>query len=480
MTQIKIAKSLLLNQSTATLFYADSLSKLGNLDKQQLAFLKKETETNKKEIVPMHELGELHYYIPVKRETPSPDALEKLRGLGTTIQQNLNSMKCADVLVINETSDPVFSLTLAEGIALSNYQFLKYFKNKNEKKNSLSKIHIFDKKVKQEDADELANLIEATLLARTLINEPLSYLTATKFSEEMQKAARGVDKLNVKVLKKADIEKLNMGGLLGVNKGSMDPPTFNILEYKPVDARNKKPIVFVGKGVVFDTGGLSLKPTPGSMDEMKCDMSGAAAVVGALYAIAANALPVYAVGLIPATDNRPGMNAIVPQDILTMMDGTTVEVLNTDAEGRLILADALVYAKKYDPDLVIDLATLTGAAVRAVGTYASAIMGTADQKTMDSLAESGMQVWERTMHFPLWSDYGDEMKSDIADLKNLGGSNAGHISAGKFLEHFTDYPWIHIDIAGPAYINAASSYRTKGGTGVGVRMLYDFVKRRYL
>jgi leucyl aminopeptidase len=173
------------------------------------------------------------------------------------------------------------------------------------------------------------------------------------------------------------------------------------------------------------------------------------------------------------------MNAVCPQDIITISDGTTVEVLNTDAEGRLILADALVWAKQYKPELCIDLATLTGAAVRAIGSYASAIMGTAEQKVMDHLAESGMNVWERTVQFPMWKDYGEEMKSDIADLKNLGSGNAGQITAGKFLQHFTDYPWIHIDIAGPAYINAANGYRTKGGTGVGVRLLYEFIRRNY-
>jgi leucyl aminopeptidase len=212
------------------------------------------------------------------------------------------------------------------------------------------------------------------------------------------------------------------------------------------------------------------------MDEMKCDMAGAAAVVGAMSAIAANKLPLHVIGLVPSTDNRPGMNAVCPQDVITISDGTTVEVMNTDAEGRLILADALVYAKQYKPELVVDFATLTGAAVRAVGSYASAIMGTAADKEFTRLDKSGMRMWERTMRFPLWKDYGEEMKSDIADLKNLGGANAGHISAGKFLEHFTDYPWIHIDIAGPAWSNTPAAYRSKGGTGVGVRLIYEFLK----
>jgi leucyl aminopeptidase len=316
------------------------------------------------------------------------------------------------------------------------------------------------------------------LVARTLINEPVSYLTAVQFSKEMQKVGKESG-FSVKVLGKKEIEAKKMGGLLAVNAGSMDPPTFTIMEYKPEKARNKKPIVLVGKGVVFDTGGLSLKPTPNSMDEMKCDMSGGAAVVGAMMAVAKNQLPVHVIGLVPATDNRPGMNAVCPQDVITISDGTTVEVLNTDAEGRLILADALVWAQQYKPEVCIDLATLTGAAVRAIGTYASAVMGTAERNVMDKLAESGMHVWERTVQFPLWKDYGDEMKSDIADLKNLGGAYAGQISAAKFLEHFTDYPWIHIDIAGPAYSNGASGYRTKGGSGVGVRMLYDFIQKNY-
>jgi leucyl aminopeptidase len=380
--------------------------------------------------------------------------------------------------IINQSSFEKAAWYLAEGASLSNYQFLKYFKEKENKKNTLSKIFVTDASINESEWLELQGIVEGTELARTLINEPVSYLTATQFSNEMTKAGK-VAGFKTQVLDKKQIEALKMGGLLGVNKGSIDPPTFTIMEYKPKNAKNKKPIVLVGKGVVFDTGGLSLKPTPGSMDEMKCDMAGGAAVVGAIYAIAANKLPVHVVALVPATDNRPGGNAVCPQDILTISDGTTVEVLNTDAEGRLILADALVYAKKYKPELVIDLATLTGAAVRSIGTYASAVMATADQKVVNNLMVSGFEVWERLIQFPMWKEYGEEMKSDVADLKNLGGAFAGQISAAKFLEHFTDYPWIHIDIAGPAYQNKVDAYRTKGGVGVGVRLLYDFIKKNY-
>jgi len=267
-----------------------------------------------------------------------------------------------------------------------------------------------------------------------------------------------------------------MGGLLSVNAGSVDEPTFTIMEYKPKNARNKKPLVLVGKGVVYDTGGLSLKPTPNSMDMMKCDMAGGAAVGCALYAIAKAKLNVHVIGVVPATDNRPGFNAFAPGDIVTMMDGSTVEMLNSDAEGRMILADALHYAKRYDPALVIDIATLTGAAVAAIGTAGIVGMGTASGTLKEKLFTSGFSVHERIAEFPFWDEYDDLMKSDIADQKNLGGPYAGAITAGKFLVKFTDYPYYHLDIAGPAFLSGKEHYKPKGGTGVGVRLFFEFAR----
>jgi leucyl aminopeptidase len=276
----------------------------------------------------------------------------------------------------------------------------------------------------------------------------------------------------VEVLNKSQIEALKMGGLLAVNMGSQIPPTFTIMEYKPAKARNKKPVVLVGKGVVYDTGGLSLKPTPNSMDTMKCDMAGAAAVSCAMYAIAKAELNVHIIALVPATDNRPGENAYTPGDVIKMYDGQTVEVLNTDAEGRMILGDALAYAKKYKPELVMDFATLTGAAAAAIGSYGIVCMGTASAK----LKNAGNNVHERLVEFPFWEDYAKLIKSDIADMKNIGGPVGGAITAGKFLEKFTDYPWMHFDIAGPAFLGSNDSYRGKNGTGVGVRLIFDFIK----
>jgi leucyl aminopeptidase len=270
-----------------------------------------------------------------------------------------------------------------------------------------------------------------------------------------------------------------MGGLLAVNQGSPEPPTFTIMEYKPEGARNEKPYVLVGKGVVFDTGGLSLKPTPASMDMMKCDMAGGAAVVGTLYALAKNQVPLHVIGLVPATDNRPGGLAFAPGDVITMYSGLTVEVMNTDAEGRLLLGDALAFAKKYNPELVLDFATLTGSAARAIGKEGIVCMGTADEDVLSELKKAGHATHERLVEFPLWDEYADHIKSDIADLNNIGKAEAGAISAGKFLERFTDgYPWVHFDIAAPAFLTAPDSYRGKGGTGTAVRLTYEFLVRR--
>jgi len=209
---------------------------------------------------------------------------------------------------------------------------------------------------------------------------------------------------------------------------------------------------------------------------MKLDMAGAASVIGAFYAIAKNKLPVNIIGLIPSTDNLVNSQAYVPGDIIKMHNGLFVEVLNTDAEGRLILADALSFAQNYEPELVIDLATLTGSAAVAIGTYGAVVMGTADESNFDSIIQSGNNVYERLVRFPFWDEYGELLKSSIADLKNIGGSEAGAVTAGKFLEHFTNYPWIHIDIAGPAILEKNDSYRTAGGSAFGVRLLYDFFK----
>jgi leucyl aminopeptidase len=384
-----------------------------------------------------------------------------------------HEIKTITIVHIDGSCDAV--LAYAEGLALANYQFLKYFREKDKKKSSLQEIRLACPLVEDQCIENLQHLVDAVYKTRDLINEPASYLTSEKLASEIESMGKQAG-FKVEVFNKKKIESLKMGGLLAVNLGSIDPPTFSVLEYKPAGAKNKKPIVLVGKGIVFDTGGLSLKPTPDSMDYMKCDMSGAAAVAGTFYAIAKARVPVHIIGLIPSTDNRPDGNAYAPGDVIRMYDGTTVEVLNTDAEGRMILADALSYAKKYKPGLVIDLATLTGAASAAIGNYGIVCMGNAERDVMNMLITSGNKVYERLAEFPFWDEYKDLLKSDVADLKNIGGKYAGAITAGKFLEHFTDYPYIHLDIAGPAFIKKAEGYRSTGGTGVGVRLLFNFLK----
>lgn len=211
------------------------------------------------------------------------------------------------------------------------------------------------------------------------------------------------------------------------------------------------------------------------METMKCDMAGSAAAAGIMLAAAKSKLPLHLIALVPATDNRVNGNAYVPGDVITMFDGTTVEVLNTDAEGRLILADALSYAKKFNPQLAVTFATLTGAASRAIGSQGIAAMQTKAEEAFQQFTESGFRVHERLAAFPMWEEYKEQLKSEIADLKNIGGPEAGMITAAKFLEHFTDYPFVHFDIAGPAFLEKRDSYRGTGGTGVGIRLVMDYL-----
>ena len=412
-----------------------------------------------------------------QEELPLSGRLEKARIAGYEVHSKLTEYAVKSLTVVNAGVEPEECIAFAEGLALTNYQFLKYMSDKRTKQHPLNQILLYDPELSDWHVDYLENLIQAVYLTRDLVNEPLSYLTAVQLATEVEKMGKQSG-FSVEIFNKRKIESLKMGGLLAVNKGSVDPPTFSILTWKPEDAVNKRPIVLVGKGVVYDTGGLSLKPTFDSMDYMKCDMGGAAAVAGAFFAVAKNRLPVWIVGLLPATDNRPDGNAYVPGDVITMYDGTSVEVLNTDAEGRMILADALSYAKQYDPELVIELSTLTGSAQLAIDKYGMVGMGNADREVMENLKASGEYSSERIAEFPFWDEYNEQLKSEIADLKNIGGKNGGAITAGKFLEHFTDYPFIHLDIAGPSFNKLPFNYRGKGGSGVGVRLLYHFLLDR--
>jgi len=402
---------------------------------------------------------------------PEHQISESYRKAGAAWMETIRKEKIASFTVGGFT-ESTRTLAFLEGVLLAAYSFSRYKKEKEDF--VMKEVFIADAGIKEAELKELVELAEAVWWARDLVNEPFSGLNAAKMADEFIRKGQETG-FHVEIFRQPKIEALKMGGLLAVNQGSIDPPLFAMLEWKPEHPVNGQPVVLVGKGVVFDTGGLSLKPTPKSMDYMKCDMAGAAVVAGVLAALARNSIPVHVVGLVPATDNRPGGNALAPGDVITMMSGTTVEVLNTDAEGRLMLADALCYAKKFDPQLVIDLATLTGAASIIAGSQGILAM-TNHRNSLLPLMESGEAVYERIIELPLWEEYAASLRSDVADMTNLGGREGQTIIAGKFLEHFTAYPWIHLDIAGTAYIFEKEGYKTKGATGSGIRLLFNFLK----
>ena len=422
-------------------------------------------------VIMLNQFRRMIYIVLLDHKKNEAVKREWIRGKGSDVAASLNDRKKKD-LVISSLLNKKETIAFVEGILLGSYQFLRHLSK--PEKNTLEDIFVHAPTVDQKHLNEIAIVSDATCRARNLVNEPVNYLNAKGLADAFELMGEESG-FSVEVLNKSKIKALKMGGLLAVNQGSVDEPTFTIMEYKPRGAKNKQPYILVGKGVVYDTGGLSIKPTSG-MDTMKCDMAGAATVGCTLFALAKAKIPIHVIALAPSTDNRPGFNAFAPGDIITMHDGSTVEMLNSDAEGRMILADALSYAKKYKPAAAFEFSTLTGAAAAAIGHYGIVCMGTASERIKTRLKESGNNVHERLAEFPFWEEYDELLKSEIADMKNIGGPVAGAITAGRFLKKFTDYPYMHLDIAGPAFINHRDHYRTKGGTGVGVRLMFDFFK----
>lgn len=441
------------------------------LSDEQVKYVEKQIKEDKK-LVAVNQFDRMVYVVLTDSKKGPAKQMEALRRAAATITDGLNAQKKTN-LVISSLVERKNTLAFVEGVLLGNYQFIRH-KTKSKEKNTLENIFVQAKDIDAKHLSQLGIVTDAVCKARDLVNEPVNILNAKGLAHSFVQMGKEAG-FSVEVLNKAKITSLKMGGLLSVNAGSVDEPTFSIMEYKPRGAKNKQPYVLVGKGVVYDTGGLSLKPTAG-MDTMKCDMAGAAAAGCLMYAIAKAKLPLHVIALVPATDNRPGFNAFAPGDIITMHDGSTVEMLNSDAEGRMILADALSYAKKYKPAATFEFSTLTGAAAAAIGHYGIVCMGTVKDNVKNKLKESGENVYERLAEFPFWEEYDDLLKSDIADMKNIGGPVAGAITAGRFLVKFTDYPYMHFDIAAPAFLGAKDSYRGKGGTGVGIRLLFDYFR----
>jgi leucyl aminopeptidase len=365
---------------------------------------------------------------------------------------------------------------IAEGLAQGAWQFLDMKRPSDDKKAALERVDL----LAPDDYDAFAagHHIGAALgagqtLARGIQVLPGNICTPTyvgRAAEEL--AAR--HGFAVTVLDKAAIVREKMGALLAVAQGSVEEPRFIVLEYRGAEGA---PIVLVGKGVTFDTGGISIKPAQ-NMEDMKYDMSGAAAVLGTFEVLGRLKPAAHVIGIIPSTENMPSGTAVKPGDVITSHLGKTIEVINTDAEGRLILCDALSWAKRYRPACVIDIATLTGAIVVALGNTAAGVMGT-DDALVDEVRQAADRAGERVWPLPLWDEYRDLMKSDIADVKNAGGRPAGSISAGWFLREFVDgFAWAHLDIAGTAYTDREDAARVKGPTGMGVRLFSEFVLRR--
>jgi len=361
-----------------------------------------------------------------------------------------------------------------EGLLQGNYKFNKY-KTENRKNTDIT-FTVFSKSISERNFSrqlkKAINITKAVYLARDLVNEPPVYLTPAKLSEISESVA-SEGNLEIKILGKEEIKSAGMNGLYSVSRGSTQPPRFIHFTYTP-KTKSKKTIAIVGKGVTFDSGGLCLKPA-GSMLTMKMDMGGSAVVVGAMKAIA-ELKPKHTIhGIIAATENMTGGDAYKPDDVLYALNGKSIEIINTDAEGRIALSDALSYAVDLGVDEIIDLATLTGACIVGLGSYTAGVMGN-NKKLINSILESSDNVGEKMWQLPLDDELRKEIKSNIADIKNVGSRWGGAITAGLFLEHFvSDTPWTHIDIAGPAYLEKSNDVYPQGGTGFGVRTLVNYL-----
>ena len=419
---------------------------------------------------------------------PAELDVETLRGLaGTAVSRaaarhasklallvpNLRRLRVADA-----------AQALAEGAVLSNYRFDVHRSRPKSKPDSVRAMSLsFDRGADLRSARSGAArgviLAESQNIARDLSNEPANVLPPAELARRAQRIARGVG-LRVRVMDVAELKRRKMGAILAVGQGSTNPPRLIVLEHNPPRSRKRTrataAVCLIGKGITFDSGGISIKPSAG-MGDMKHDMSGAAAVVGALRACALLKVPLHVVGVIAAAENMPSGTAYRPGDVVTAMSGKTIEVLNTDAEGRVVLADALHYARtEFEPRAMIDLATLTGACVVALGKLATGAFGNND-RLVEILRQAGEATAERTWPMPLWDEHKKQIRSQVADIKNTGGREAGASTAAAFLASFVeDTPWVHLDIAGTAWTSTSGPYQGNGATGVGVRLLLETLR----
>jgi leucyl aminopeptidase len=412
------------------------------------------------------------------RDSYKATQITQMAGTATRFLRGKNIKTMAIVPRAENDAERV-AQTAAVGAVMGLFDPDKYRKEKESReiKSTTIVIEDADKKAVQRGADRGRIIGESTNFARDLANEPGAWMTPTIMADRAKQVAKQFG-LSFDVLDQKQMEKLGMGALLGVARGSDEPPKLIVLKYEPSRFRSRKGelLALVGKGITFDSGGISLKPGE-NMELMKYDMTGAATVIGTMRAIAQLKPSIPVLGVAPCSENLPSGKATKPGDVLRAMTGKTIEVINTDAEGRLVLADAIAYAKKLGATKIIDMATLTGAVSIALGDVNTAILGT-DQQLIDEVIASGKEVGEKFWQLPLDEEYTKQIKSDIADIRNIGGKKAGTITAAAFLKEFAEEtPWAHLDIAGTAWGDPATPYRSKGPTGIAVRTLVEFIER---
>mgnify|MGYP001557781985 CR=1 FL=1 len=414
------------------------------------------------------------------------DSIRQVSGKSTNEARRIGLKRVAVLLTgdgIKGFSVNSMSRAYAEGALLSIYKFDRYKTEKDDTQDGIKELWLIDEYGRgleeAKDGVKVGRIIaESANFARDLANQPANELPPVKLADAARRLARECGLASM-IFDERKLKKLKMNALLGVAQGSDEPPRFIILEYNKGE-KKKGTVVLAGKAITFDSGGISLKPSE-KMEEMKYDKSGGSAIIGVMRAVALLRLPLHVIGLIPATENLPGGSALKPGDVLKSFSGKTIEIISTDAEGRLILADALSYADRFKPDAIIDIATLTGACVIALGHNATGILGN-DEGLLALFKEAGERSGERVWELPLWKEYDEQIKSDIADVKNVGGRPAGTITGAAFLKKFLPdlaggrkTPWAHLDIAGTAWKEKEGPYLSKGATGVGVRLLVQFL-----
>ena len=411
-----------------------------------------------------------------KRDDATPETIRRMAG---TAVRYLRGKGAKTIAILRRSSVEIERATSAfvEGAGLGLYDADTY-KTSDKEERSIDELVAIVPPTDKEKVEEFIKrgeaLYQATNFARQLVNEPGGSMTPTVLAQRAQAMAAEVG-LACEILEEGRMRELGMGSLLGVAQGSAQPPKMIILTYTPKGpVTSKETIALVGKGVTFDSGGISIKPADG-MEKMKYDMGGGAAVIGAMQAIAQLRPSMKVIGIVPTVENMPSGTAQRPGDVVRAMSGKTIEVINTDAEGRLILADAVTYVQTLGATMIVDMATLTGACLVALGTVNAAILGTS-QPLIDQIIESGREAGEKFWQLPMDPEYREQIKSQIADIKNTGGRNAGTITASYFIREFVgDVPWAHLDIAGMAWNEDGKSYTAKGPTGFPVRTLVHLV-----